>query len=140
MLRKQFNAIALAPSDLIAEKLIERRDNTVISCSRGDLLVKIDKQFHHSAISNDVLVVTSSDQQGKYVCLEDNNYPSMIYYVQLSGNCQLIIFMYHVIQYYVMRSTIMSCDTVISYDPSLRLSSIEYYCCSCECLASSAIS
>lgn len=107
MLRKLFNAIALTPSDLIAEKLIERRDNTVISCSRGDLLVKIDKQFYHSAINNDVLVVTSSDQQGKYVCLEDNNYPSMIYYVQLSGNCQLIIFMYHVIQYYVMRSTIM---------------------------------
>lgn len=72
-------------ADLITEQLIEERDNKVISCDKGDSLVKVDKDFHHSKISNDVLVIKSSEHQGKYLCLGDDGYPSMIYYVQLSG-------------------------------------------------------
>lgn len=85
MLSKQFNALVSTPLDLITEKLIEQRDDyVVISCDEGELLVKVDKEFHHIVI-DDVLVVNLSEHQGKYLCLGEDNYPSMIYYVQLSG-------------------------------------------------------
>lgn len=73
------------PSDLITEESIEQGGSTVINCARGELLVKVDKEFHHSEITNDVLVVSLPEHQGKYLCLGNNNYPSMIHYVQLSG-------------------------------------------------------
>ena len=86
MLSKQFNALVSTPLDLITEKLIEQRaDNVVISCDGGDLLVKVDQEFHHVVIPDDVLVVNLSEHQGKYLCLGENNYPSMVCYVQLSG-------------------------------------------------------
>ena len=86
MLSKQFNALVSTSLDLITEKLIEQRaDNVVISCDEGELLVKVDEEFHHVVITDDVLVVNLSEHQGKYLCLGENNYPNRIYYVQLSG-------------------------------------------------------
>ena len=86
LLSKQFNALVSTPLDLITEKLIEQRDdNVVISCDEGESLVKVDKEFHHIVITDDVLVVNLSEHQGKYLCLGEDNYPTMIYYVQLSG-------------------------------------------------------
>ena len=73
-------------SELIMEKLIEQKDDgNVISCDGKGRLVKLDKQFHHSEIPGDILVVTSSQHQGKYLCLGGSGYPSAICYLQLAG-------------------------------------------------------
>lgn len=73
-------------SELIMEKLIEQRDDgNVISCNGEERLVKLDKQFHHSEIPGNVLAVTSSQHQGKYLCLRRSGYPSAICYIQLAG-------------------------------------------------------
>lgn len=75
----------MPPSDLITEKIVQERGNTRISCRAGDMLVKVDNEFHHSMVTTNMFVVNSSQDQGKYLCLGHNNYPSRIYYVQVSG-------------------------------------------------------
>ena len=92
VLSKQFNAPVSTPLDLITETLIEQRDdNVAISCDGGELLVKVDKEFHHTVITDDMLLVRLAEHQGKYLCLGEDNYPSMIHYVQLSGTCCVIM-------------------------------------------------
>ena len=88
MLRQQFitTLVSTDSEQLIIEKVIEQRDDDiVISCDGGERLVEVDKQFGHSEMPGDILVVTSSRHQGKYLCIGESRYPSVIYYIQLSG-------------------------------------------------------
>ena len=83
---KQFNIAVPTPSDLIVERLIKQRGDVVlIRCGPGESLVKVDSKFNHSVVPGSLLEVNSTDHQGKYLCLRQDNYPVKIYYVQLSG-------------------------------------------------------
>lgn len=99
----------MSSSDLIKEKLIEERNSTIISCDEGLQMVKVDKKFDHSTITDNLVVFNvPAKDQGKYLCLEDDGYPSVIYYVQVSGR-------------YLAISHVISCD------PLLRLPPTNYY-------------
>ena len=100
MLRLHYNAPGSTHSELITEKFIEQRsDDIVVSCAKGERLVKVDEEFDHYDITDNNLVITSSQHQGKYLCLGSSKYPTVICYVQLSGTWA--------IDYHVIHSCIM---------------------------------
>jgi len=47
--------------------------------------VKVDNEFRYSMVNANMFVINSSQDQGKYLCLGHNNYPSKIYYIKVSG-------------------------------------------------------
>ena len=78
-MQRQLFIPVVSPSHLITE--IWKRDT--VSCNGS--LVKVNKKFHHYPIITNLLMVNVLEHQGKYLCLGNDGYPNMIYYVQLSG-------------------------------------------------------
>ena len=55
-----------------------------MSCDTNKF-IKLDYEFHHSIIKDTSLVINSLTDQGKYLCLNNENIPVSIDYIFVAG-------------------------------------------------------